>query len=389
MIRFDINKLSVEHVKLKAITTALGGSVSILDEQASAVAGKDVFERVPMPMAVARIFIKKHDSKYVVPIPCAVTYYDGHAVAIESHPEGARAKKTHIGLDGQEVEWYSESEKNIDSIIPALTKTGDWFVDGTFIYRFNDSERVNMSTDGKFRSIPVDTINMTRMESPVFVAERSCLAFYVDREHFAVSPPIWKNLMSVGTRQLDKSDDDSSDDESVGSAEVAIGQFDRIDQYLSVNLGFALKAASELIDVFGYDSIEPLGLADLMIQLRTVNLPNMPRELKRSYDTGMKFTHAVAWLLGLLSRTETLESYKVLRSLLKYLTTKGVYRKTAFAEGAIFRENMSLNNIKLMTIEEALRNTGTIPNDISISSLTYKTSTDRDVSTVGPLYGAE
>lgn len=380
MIRFDVDKLTVERVQMKSITTALGGAISIIDDEGSDIAGKEVLKRVPMPMSVGRLFIKDHGSKFIVPIKCAVTFYDGHAVAIEPHV----GEKDHTGEQGA---WRSRSEINVEEHIPHMTRSGDWYVDGTFIYRFNDNEHINMSSDGKFRSIPVDAINMTRIHNVVEVAERSCLAFYADSEHFAVSPPIWKSLMSVGTRQLDKSSDDSDDVE--GTKEVEMGQFDRIDQFLSVNLGFALKAAKELIDVFGYDSIEPLNLADLMIQLRTVNLPNMPRELKRSYDTGMRFTHAVAWLLGLLNRTETLESYKVLRSLLKYLTTKGVYRKTAFAEGAIFRENMSLDNVKLMTIEEALASEGVVPDDISLSSLTYKTSTDREVSTVGPLYGAE
>lgn len=384
MIPFDKDLLTNVHVYLKSCTTALGGSISVVDEERS-TEDKEVYKKIPMPLAIARKFNQLHGmSRYLKPVLCSVTMYDGHAVAIERHPQGNNGKEMTEGLFGMK-RWYSDSEKAIDEELLPLVEEGQWFTDGVFVYNFTPATGdtiINMSSDGKFKSIPVDAIKFADLAVPDMVLathRRTCLDFTAEDGTRATSPPIWKQLTTVGDRQIDKHEDEKDEEDF---------QFDRIDEFLAVNLGFALKAAKELSDVFGYDAMEPLRLDELMIQLRTVNLPKTSKHVKRTYDTGLRFTHTIAWLIGLNSNIDTLESYKVLRSLLKYLTTKGVYHKTAMSEKAVYKTGMNEDDIPLLTIEEALENAEDLP-DIGDPLVTRSTTAGSEHTSIGTLYGAE
>ena len=375
MIPFDITKMTNEHVKVKYVTAALGGSMSILDEEATAKTGQETFKRIPVPLAIARKFIIQHEiARYIKPVLTSVTMYDGHVVALERHPLGNMGKESVEGLFGT-VAWKSDSEKNLDDKLKSLTNDGEkWYIDGTLIYKFNEEAWKPLSSDGKFLSSPVTAIKMADIITEgVETIERACLTFAPSSGATYTSPPIWKSLSNIGNRQLSKVDEDDSADNL---------QFNRIDEFLAVNLGFALKASKELSGVFGYGVIEPLALDDLMIQLRTVNLPKVSKHVKRTFDTGMKFTHAMAWLVGLSSRTETLESYKVVRATLKFLTTKGVYPKTALQHNAIYHGDMDADSVPLMTTDEALASDNKT-NNITSDNVT------REVGSFGSLYGAE
>lgn len=386
MIPFDSKLITTKHVYLKACTSALGGSISIVDDQRS-TSEKEVYKKISMPLAVARKFNKLHGmSRYLKPVLCSVAFYDGHAISLERHPLGNNGKEESEGLFGMK-KWYSETEKSVkDELLPAV-KTGQWFTDGVFVYNFsraNEETITNMSADGKFKSIPVDAIkfaDLSNPESALCTHQRTCLDFTAADGTRATSPPIWKQLRTVGDRQIDKHEDEKEED---------VYQFDRIDEFLAVNLGFALKAAKELSDVFGYDAMEPLRLDELMIQLRTVNLPRTSKHVKRTYDTGMRFTHAVAWLVGLNANVDTLDSYKVLRSLLKYLTTKGVFHKSALTERAVYHDGANESSIPLLSIEAAFTASTTLPGAVANNPLGTGTATrGSEHTSIGNLYGAE
>jgi len=349
MIPFQIELLRVDHVMIKSVTTALGGAIMIVDE-ARSTENNEVYKRVNVPMAVVRQFVKANNkiSRYLSPVLSAITFYGNHAVALERHPSG-RAD-----------EWVSTSERNLDSHIMNQTATGDWYIDGTYIYSFsqlnlNSAER--LSADGKFKSVNVQALKLANINTDKVrqTEERTCLLYTTANGQTAMSPPIWKQLDGVGKGILGQCDDD---DTTVTTDAIGIvagnHQFDRINELLAVNLSFAMLSGKKIADVFGYDSIEPLGLDELMIQLKTVNLPRVPKAVKQTFDIGMPFTHAIAWLLGLTARTETLESYVVLRSLLKYLTTKGIYRRNSFTPDAVYMKNHSGDDVPFLSTDQAL-----------------------------------
>ncbi len=367
MIPFDSKKVEIKLMYVKMVSGALGGTLTVLDPKRSKKAGKDVFSRIKIPHNLTRFWSKKYRgaTKYIKPVLTAVTFYEGRVIALERHPLGNAGKETTEGLFGP-VRWTPTSEVNLTKIIKPLVLSGDWYIDGTYLYNLQQANLIaarHLSKDGKFREVRVDAIKLALLGDEPSVESRVCLAFYPKNGDMALTPPIWKTLHNVGQRQLTakghtQRDEEVEDDESVtyvGTKEDT-HQFDEIDNHLCVNLGFALKAGRELSELFGYDSIEPLGLDDMMIQLHTVNLPNIAHEVKSTFDTGLKFTIAVAWLIGLVKKAESLDSYITLRSLLKYLTTKGVYRKGAFGDAAIFKDGASLDGVKLMSIEEARTN---------------------------------
>jgi hypothetical protein len=171
-----------------------------------------------------------------------------------------------------------------------------------------------------------------------------CLAFVAGDGKFAISPPIWKHYDETAGAVTD--DDDS------GNNAASKFDFNSIDTKYSVNLNFALKAAKEIGTLCGYDSIEPLDLPRLMTELCTVNLPNIPQQVKATYDIGMAPSHAVAWLLGISRSVDNLQTLTVVRTLLKHVMGKGLFERDAFTADAILFDGMSIDDVRLMSIDE-------------------------------------
>jgi hypothetical protein len=121
---------------------------------------------------------------------------------------------------------------------------------------------------------------------------------------------------------------------------------------MAVSLNFALAAGVELSEVFGYESIQPLQLPKLMVQLKTVNLPKLPKEIKATFNIGMTFTQTFAWLLGFAKQADTLAQEEAVRRLLKYLTSKGIYRKDSLKNDKIYQGGV-VTEVPMLTLDQA------------------------------------
>lgn len=359
MITFDTTKVSFSIVQLKSITTALGGSMTVIDERLS-TDSKEVMRRIPVPLAIARDFSVRHKkvTKYLKPVLVGVAYYGDMVIALERHPLSTFGELESESVDGVVRKWEPDMVGHFRQISSAIDHSNNtWYFDGRYVYAFAQrcveetlAQGQLLSDDGSFRKIPTQTfdLNILHSKNALNIAERSCLGFVSSSGAFVISPPIWKNLDDVGATQLTKSQSSGMVDDDSG---LAIGKFDTINDTLSVNLNFALKAANEVGKVFGYEAVEPLQLSRLMIELCTVNLPNVPKEIKASYCTGMKFTHAIAWLLGLLRRADTLETMIMVRSLLKYLTKRGIFRANMFNGEKVFHAGKTIADVELIDAE--------------------------------------
>ena len=62
----------------------------------------------------------------------------------------------------------------------------------------------------------------------------------------------------------------------------------------------------------------------------------------------------MAWLLGLMSTCKTFEQVVAVRSCMKYLTAKGLFRKEIFDHKHIYRNGYGHESIDLLTRAEAL-----------------------------------
>ncbi len=355
MIKYDPSLMTIELVRIKSLSLALGGSITIIDEEKSSDT-KEVTKRIESPIAPTRAFIQKHKktTKYLIPVWTAIVRYDNKICALERHPLGTFGDIETEGLDGTMRVWEPDSQLNLDRYIhPLVNKPGkEWFFDGRYIYSFtNDNidsivrQAPYLSQSGNFRKINVMSIDTQKVmyADELQPVERTCVAYVSSTGEYSITPPIWKNLDSVGGTKI-------TEDES-----VKMGfNFDSLNEYMAVNLNFALNAGKQIGEMFGYDRIEPLQLPRLMIDLHTVNLPNIPKQIKSTYDIGMSFSNTFAWLLGLLREADTLESYIMMRSIMKYLTQKGIYRANTFKEANIFVESKSLNDVQLKDMDELL-----------------------------------
>lgn len=314
MFKFDLQKLKVVNVHTISITTALGGSITIIDEEATEREGKRVTRRLEIPFAVARAFIKtnKH-SRFLVPIEVAVTYYDNMIVSIE--------KKLPNALYDEDGNWTSTSDYVARRILPEVTQQGDWYTDGVNIYCVPDdwqdsSNREPLTADGRFYAV---TTKGVRFQDMPFInlmkhpATRSCVAFK-SANGCVLSPAIWKNVMDIRGQRKFENDD-----------RRAMKRFDLLCQQRFVNLEFVLSAGKQLGEMFGYEHIEFLELDRHMINLNTVNLPKVPKAIRSTYDTQLQFTTCLAWLFGYLTRCQTLEQYCSIRGVIKTLCNKGLF----------------------------------------------------------------
>ena len=368
MIRFDSTQLVIDFVQLKSITTSLGGSMSVIDDT-NPVVDKEVTKRIPVPMALARAFIMstKKVTKYLKPVWVAVARYGDHIVALERHPMVSLGSLEMEGPFGMK-RWIPNIERNInDIILPTIaTGTKEWYFDGRYIYSFDQNDLDTtvrgaryLSADGHFRKVVTQTIDLQETsanETGFAPEERNCLAFVTSNGDFTISPPIWKDLEGVGGKQRKSiTDDDEFDDDEDGTVQTTANNvFDTIDSAMAVNLNFALKAGQEVGKLFGYEYVEALQLSRLMIELHTVNLPNVPKQVKATYDCGMKFSHAMAWILGLSRKANTLETHLTMRSLLSYLTKKGIFRSDAFDAASVFMPGMSVSNVRHTPVDELI-----------------------------------
>ena len=321
-----------------------GGTMRILDT-ANSTAKEEKFINVSIPIHVIDSFKMTYMTKYLKPILTAVCYYDGVIIALQPHPLGNVGKEKVQTLFGVRY-WKSNIEDNIDKTLKPETKDGQWFIDGTVVYQFDQKkEPTNLTKDGKFQTLAVKAFRLTDLSfSKLTDSPRMCIAFAASTGQNIISPPVWRTLETVGVKKMN---------DGVNDDAVILGldehTFDKVDRMLAVNLNFALHASKTLIENFGYDSIEPLRLDDLMVSLKTVNLPKIDSSIKNTHEIGLKFTHAMAWLIGLGAREMTLESLSALRGMLRYLTSRGIVHKTALAKTSVFRKGMDMTSVELTT----------------------------------------
>ena len=360
MIKFDANKLRIETHELKQCTTALGGSIRVVDEERS-TEDNEVYKRIPVPLAVVRQFKNEHKrSKYLKPVVTAVTFYEDRVISLERHPNGCNGQKMERvqNLRGEETyqPWTGRSGTHLSKVAKMVEGETEWFFDGRYIFKMDKATSIEdalekgkkLTEDGKFRVVNVQAVGLHYIGNErswkLEEAARTCLA-YVSRDQFAISPPIWKSVASVGQAKIARSGFDKGSETTL--------DWNKVDQVAAVNLGFTMKAAADLSEHFGFEAIEPLNLPDLMVRLNTVNLPKVPKEVKATFDSGMKFTHALAWLLGYARRAETMEAYSTVRGLLKYLTTRGMFFRDSFSAKAIYKD-LNKTTVPLRTKVEAI-----------------------------------
>lgn len=378
MIKFDFNKIRVEYHKMLSCTSALNGSATIVKQSKR----KEAQKKIPLTKEVVRQFIKINKiSKFIKPIPVSIVYYGDIVIAMEGHPMGMAGEIFSSEItEGVGRRWISNVESNLHRFLKPLTRVGDWYIDGKYVYSITESAIKNaepLSSDRKFRLITANTIKLVNLHDVynAFVDERKCIGYFLNEKQYSISPPIWRTF-------------DIKDTESEVDNENNM-HFDFVDNYYRVNLHFALRAGRTISDLFGYDAIDPLNLGDIMLKLKTVNLPLLDASVKATYPIKMSFTHAIPWLLGLLHRKNTLAVTVAIRGLLKCVTSNGVFHRNLMNENSIFKQGHTAGSVPLKTVQQA-RNIDDKSLDIILSQVTAKRNTnDGTLNRVANLYTSE
>jgi hypothetical protein len=359
ILPFDHSKVRFQNVKIKRVSTALGGSMSILDEKVFADTGKEKFIKIDIPLSLARMFKVKYGmSQFFIPHEGLIMWYGDKVITIEKANENSRVIES---IDGTERVWTSNTEIHFRNAVSTFFDNSnvDWLFDGLYVYNFGvhwDNQTMldlvksskQIDEHGLFRSVPCEAIHFTYLNfKPAEQESRACVAILPNLDTFSISAPIWKTLGTENARILHSSDVESDS----GKPASLVSSLKGVDKQIAVNLNFALRSAKELTDQFGYESIQPLQLPKMMIQLKTVNIPRLPKEVKATTDIGLKFTHALSWLLGMQYNATTPNQIFALRQIIKYLMSKGHFWKDKTKRKSIIRDTSKIA-IPLLSVQE-------------------------------------
>ncbi len=335
MVKFNVEKLVVKYQMMSSITPALGGSMRLAHYDEN---DQEVITRVAIPFAVARSWKEEYkQTKYMVPIPVAVVYYDEMVVMIEKGPQLPKYMledpEKYGALFDDEKPFTAHVESNLKIIQRNVNER--WHTDGTMMYELpQDLEHAfktsqQLTADGVFKSCEVPTVKFSELNLAANVENPSGHTVVLIKNaagKIFTTPPIFKNIAEMRNSKL-KSDEGKNDD----------NRFDLIEKMFDVNMEFALSAGKTVGGIFGNKAVSPPGLPQLMIALTTVNLPNIRTSVRSTFPMGMSFLQAYAWLTGLMDQTDDLPSLIKMRALMKMLCQKGIFKKNTMDR--VFRKD--------------------------------------------------
>ena len=347
-VQFKTENLTLVPVLVKSVSTALGGSIRVVDDGPE---GDVKGLHLDMPFHLARRFRGvAGGSKFMVPNKAEIVMYNNQPICFERFPYAAyRTEKMREDLENDLAVWKSWSQRMFkEVVIPHIEATSNsfmWCIDGYYIYALPKDQTDWIKTsgalcqDGTFRSLTVKAFKVadfsigkiTAIEkAEKYLVDKDCLVYCAPTGETFVTPPIWNHLGQIGSKKLG---DETS---SGGTKKVDNTLFDHIDNDLSVNISFALDVAGRVSKRFGFECVEPLQLPELMVEYTTVNLKKLPPAVKQTGSCGIQFTHTLAWLFGLFRDTNNFTDMLEFRAILKYLTTKGLQHGRVTSPESIF-----------------------------------------------------
>jgi hypothetical protein len=317
LIKFERSKIEFRKVKLKSVN-ASNGYVLLEDGKRLECTSN----------LVTTIYKNVYGmTSFAIPAEFCLMMYDGLVVALE---KAVFNNRYNITSNGDMVEWQPLMISKLEKIMMKIHPDYNYYFDGSYVYTFAYHDVLSklrygrkMTDDGKFVSIDVSAVNISNIMSDwVHFSRRNCLGYIASNGDYAVTSPLWATLVNIGENNMKK---------ATMEIKGGITQFDKVDRNMIVSLQFAIYSGKLLSKVFGYHSIDFLQLPKLMIQLNTVNLPNVPVDIRNTFDIGIPFTQCMAHLLGLLRKCETLEDVCMMNKVIKNLSTKGIYSRKAIS----------------------------------------------------------
>lgn len=369
-VQFNPDHLTLVPVMVKSVSTALGGSIRVVDdEDAEDFDPKGI--KIDMPFHLARRFRGiAGGSKFIVPNKAEIIMYGDQPICFERFPYAMYVTESvRATLEEDLAKWVSWSQRLMrEVVVPYVNETSNqfmWCIDGYYIYALPKNKddwfrtSKSLTSNGNYRALRVKAFKVadfsvgkiTKIESAKsFLVDKDCLVYRAPTGEVFITPPIWNYLGAVGSRKLASGDDEAAG----GSNEVGVDNtlFDHVDNDLSVNISFALDVAGRVAKRFGFEAVEPLQLPEMMVAYTTVNLKKLPQSVKQTGYCGIQFTHTLAWLFGLFRDTDNFSDMLEFRAILKYLTTKGLQHSNIIRPESVFTEHFLKSGEKVKMYDE-------------------------------------
>ena len=320
MIKFNADNLTIDTLHVVRVVGGQHASIHHMDDTGTIIKTK-------IPFGVASSFQKEmKTSTFLNPVACSYVNYDGQGLAL--------INQTPLTQVETSVNKFVENIKAIPNV--------EIFFDGNSAYcvpkslvdnpHTHNAVEAYASIQCDFSNVEVQSFNLRGFnKGDITVAQSNCLLYrHAESGAVVIMPPVIKHNLDM----------------------------DHLDNNKFVTLAFMLGCLNKLSQVWGDGVVEFVNLPALMVQLNTVNLPNLPRALKSTTSCGMSMREATIWLAGFCHRAENLEELVVVRKQLRLLLSgKGLVDKQVFAHDTIYVDGCDANSLQLADLSE-LRRTG-------------------------------
>lgn len=308
---FDKSQLRIEYVGLKALSKAT------IDPRIEYEDANGNVMKCAVPTSVARLTRKAlHEvTRFAVAYPACLAFIDDRLVALDV------AVGPKLKMFQESGEWISCIEGR-EGLVERLSDDLLW--DGQYAFRYEGE--VMTIGESNYGWQKCRAFNMYRLSEensdPMEQMAALCYRHPITGE-WIKSPPISKTF---GTQlQLTGSSDRvGGNDVEFITSNGQVNQIARMDYFKFVNLRFVNYASRVLSRRFGYESIEPLGLPLLMIEHRTFNIGGLTMPVQISSPAPLKFSEAIAWLVGFHMQVQSLDDLISLKQTFRMLMTKGI-----------------------------------------------------------------
>lgn len=306
MFKFDKSKFSIEYVGLKSLSKAT------IDPTITFIDSKGIQHKLSIPTSVARIARNRlHGvSRFTTAYPACVMMVDGKVTSLDV----AVAKDYKMFIEFGE--WISVLETR-EEVVRAFTDDMLW--DGQYVY--SEVGEVAQTGDTNFGTQELRAFNMYKLGEPDCPTFRQLAAL-------CFMNPLTKKWVKTGpvTRHSSNMLQITGDVDTIDRHDTFMDAdcpIEEMDRKVFVNMRFVNYSARVLARQFGYDTIEPLGLPLLMIEHRTFNLGSLEIPVQVTSPAPMSFSNALAWVVGLIMRVNTIDDLITVKQTMKMLLTKG------------------------------------------------------------------
>lgn len=333
MLNFDINKITVEHVLLKEITSK--GHIHYYQY--------NNLKKVLVTKADKSLYVglraKKKPTSFLKPKSAFIFRYDGHPINVEyvlaevyHYSNSQLIKRDKEEVEGLIKKWEEGQLEFKNKLIAILDKYKDstFLFDGKYISVIDKEvleKAANMSKDGCFKLTNSMSINIKELKET-----KRALIFYsaVNPKTNAVVNAFLPSFSKIDTKLKD---------------------LDTLNETYFVNLNFPIDASRFIGDIFGIGALEFLQIEDIMLQLKVLNIYSIDTTVRNVNYFSKDIIPCLSWIAKFCYKAENIDQLISIKQLLSKLLgvnhhLTNIKQLKSFENLTVLPEVMDVNNYK-------------------------------------------